>query len=117
MRSGAGIGVSIVAIVVGAILRYAVFGSPSWISLQLTGLVLLIVGGIGLGASVAVAIAASLTDRDQARGQGYQQGRADAEAHWEREVMRLRQLSSVEQHDRYEQGRADERAQSGGRAT
>lgn len=61
--------------------------SPSWISLQLVGLVLLILGGIGLAVSVALEIARFR----------------------ERAVARQQQLEQAEERS-YAQGRADERA-------
>jgi hypothetical protein len=69
------------------VLRYAVLVSPSGISLQLVGLVLLVVGGIGLGISVALEIARFR----------------------ERAVARRQQLEQAEERS-YAQGRADERA-------
>src|SRR5215472_5741648 len=96
--SGAGIGISIFAIIVGAVFRYAVFATPWWASVQTVGLILLVTGAIGL--AVTVSLAAGRSER----ATGYEQGRQDSEQHWEREVMRLRHLHSVESQDRYSEG-------------
>jgi hypothetical protein len=42
------IGTSIVLIALGAVLRYAVTGSLSWINIQTVGLILMIAGIVGL---------------------------------------------------------------------
>jgi hypothetical protein len=114
-RGGAGIGVSIAAIIIGAVFRYAVFATPWWASVQTVGLILLIAGSIGLVVSVTVAVATSIAAGRSQRETGYERGKQDSEEHWEREIIQLRHLHSIESHDRYNegyaQGRADERAQ------
>ncbi|HUK72128.1 MAG TPA: DUF6458 family protein [Streptosporangiaceae bacterium] len=50
------IGASVVLILIGAILRFAVTWSPQNVNLQTIGVILMIGGGVGLLASIVVAI-------------------------------------------------------------
>ncbi len=59
------IGVSLLLIAVGAILRYAVTYDPKDIDLNTVGLILMIVGIIGLLISVAWMASAASRSRDQ----------------------------------------------------
>jgi hypothetical protein len=46
------IGVALVMIAIGAILRWAVTGTFSWLNVQTAGLVLVVVGAVGLVAAL-----------------------------------------------------------------
>lgn len=48
------IGTSLFLIAIGAILRYAVTATVSWLSLPTVGLILMIVGGAGLAITLAL---------------------------------------------------------------
>jgi ABC-type transport system involved in cytochrome bd biosynthesis fused ATPase/permease subunit len=61
---------SLIAVAVGAVARYAITVTPSWISVHTAGLVLMILGIIGVVLSLAFAVAdysirKSLASREQ----------------------------------------------------
>jgi hypothetical protein len=56
------IGTSLVLIAVGAILHYAVTAHVSWIDLQTTGTVLMVVGIVGLVIGLFLAVRGRWTD-------------------------------------------------------
>ncbi len=66
------IGASVVLILIGAILRFAVTWSPQNVNLQTIGVILMIGGGVGLIASIVVAV---LRRRNRVATEVYEQRR------------------------------------------
>jgi len=67
-----GVGISAFLVIVGAILRFAVSWSGTYVDLQIVGVIFMIGGGIGLIASIVVAI---LRRRNQRATQVYEERR------------------------------------------
>jgi len=68
----ASVGISAFLVIVGAILRFAVSWSGSYVDLQVVGVILMIGGGIGLIASIVLAV---LRRRNQRSAQVYEERR------------------------------------------
>jgi hypothetical protein len=66
------IGASVVLILIGAILRFAVTWSPQNVNLQTIGVILMIGGGAGLLASIVVAV---MRRRNRMAAEVYEQRR------------------------------------------
>ena len=66
------VGISAFLVIVGAILRFAVSWSGSYVDLQVVGVILMIGGGIGLIASIVLAV---LRRRNQRSAQVYEERR------------------------------------------
>jgi len=67
-----GVGISAFLVIVGAILRFAITWSGSWIDLQVVGVIFMIGGGVGLIASIVVAL---MRRRNQRSAQVYEERR------------------------------------------
>ncbi len=66
------VGISAFLVIVGAILRFAVTWSGSWVDLQVVGVIFMIGGGVGLIACIVVAL---MRRRNQRATQVYEERR------------------------------------------
>jgi hypothetical protein len=66
------VGISAFLVILGAILRFAVSWSGSYVDLQIVGLIFMIGGGIGLIASIVLAV---LKRRNRGSAQVYEERR------------------------------------------